>query len=307
MPKSQYIVILTASSLEYNSVRKHLPKSAKIELKRYDGEPLPGFSASLGEFEGRSIVVVCAYSGGEHRVSTALNSALYQFSPSLIMFIGIGGGVSDKAKLGTVVISDYIGDHTRSIESPGGTAYLFKGGPIDPSLLPLAHQVASSENWLQRLIEPSQKVPESVEFTKQVIVGMVSAGNVLVTTKRSKLNEAIAEGAADTQTIEMESAACYDCATVCNDIPFLAIRGISDRLDDKNRETDAYQQPLAAALANAAAFEFLSLFIKNSDTQSKTQEANSLSGANELLVVATSVDGTLDEGKAGVGCRTCSL
>jgi nucleoside phosphorylase len=269
--------------LEYDAVRKHLPKQTSIELKRHDGKALPGFSAVLGDFEGRSIVAICSFSGGEHRVSTALNSALYQFSPSLTMFIGIGGGFSDEAKLGTVIISDYIGDHSRSIESPNGTAYMFKGGPIDPSLLPAVHEVASNDKWLQRLVLPPVEIPESVEFARKIIVGRISAGNVLVTTKSSKLNEAIADGAASTQTIEMESAACYDCATVCNGVPFLAIRGISDRLADKNRETDVYQQPMAAALANAVAFEFLDLHFKSLDKQNNVLDGHGVPPLTESL------------------------
>lgn len=275
---SRTIVVLTVSQLEFEAVWKQLPQTSKETLLGHNRAPLP-FSVKVGEFEDYSVVVVCSYQSGNQRIKTAMMAVMYQYQPCLAIFVGVGGGVG--MEIGSVVISDHIADHTYTVEDKDGTSsFNVKGGSVHPQLIPYANQVRHEDAWVKRIQAPSIESKEAL--SKQVVVGTIGAGNVKVTSETGPTAKMLATAGANTHAIDMESAACYDLAdTATPKLPFIAIRGISDRLSDKDSQTDKYRQPWAAAHASAVAFEFMHLFISDSQLPAGKSPAATRSTASK--------------------------
>lgn len=267
---SRTIVVLTVSQLEFEAVCKQLGQTSKEALLGHNRTPLP-FSVRLGDFEGYSVVVVCSYQSGNQRIKTAMMAAMYQYQPCLAIFVGVGGGVG--MDIGSVVISDHIADHTYTVEDKDGTSsFNVKGGSVHAQLIPYANQVRHEDAWVKRIQTPPIEAKEAL--SKQVVVGTIGAGNVKVTSETGPTAKMLATAGANTHAIDMESAACYDLAdTATPKLPFIAIRGISDRLSDKDIQTDKYRQPWAAAHASAVAFEFMHLFVSDLQLPASTSPA----------------------------------
>lgn len=219
------------------------------------------------------MIVVCSYNAGNHRIQTALTAALHQYNPALIVFAGVGGGIGSKVQVGSVVISDHIADVSYLIEKADDTAVVAKGGPVDARLVNLANQVKEEGAWLKRMKEPSEESKE--EMKPEIVIGKVCAGNTLVTTETGLTGKFLAAAGPDTHVIEMESGACFDAAFVYK-TPYITVRGVSDKLTDKDPNTDLYRQPWAAAYASAAAFELIHLFIYDSKSAEVNDEAKKI-------------------------------
>jgi hypothetical protein len=82
----------------------------------------------------------------------------------------------------------------------------------------------------------------------------IAAGPSVISSQHSELAERIKRHYNDTVAVDMESAGMYRVAQRYVGLPALAVRGISDLLDDKTAEADVTRQPVAAR--HAAAFSF---------------------------------------------------
>lgn len=272
MTLTKYILVLTISSTEFKAVHSHLENSSNLELAIPSGSKMEGVSARIGSQNGYSIIVICSYGSG-NRILGPLSNAIHKYNPALVLFVGIGGGVkSSEISIGTVVISDYIADHSSAVEKDGRTLYEVKGGPIHPRLLPLLSEFKNNTEWIKRIRPLAIEAKE--ETKTNFVIGKIVAGNVRVEGLEGPLAETLKD---DAKAIEMESASCYGLVTQMNDIPYLAIRGVSDFMSDKTSETDLYRQPIAAAHASALAFELIEKFIqKNSELDLVSDQVTAL-------------------------------
>ncbi|MFA6213248.1 MAG: 5'-methylthioadenosine/S-adenosylhomocysteine nucleosidase [Candidatus Obscuribacterales bacterium] len=273
-PSSKFVCVLTSSSLEFDSILPHIQNPKKESLTGTNGNSLP-FKVRQGIFQNCTIVLICSLSAGSSRIQTAALLALMKYHPELMLFVGVAGGKGEKVSLGTVVISDYISDHSYSEESNCGILFKLRGGPISSQLLGLAQTLTESDEWRKRIQEPDTEPQEQIE--RNVIIGKISAGNVLVTSSTGPIAKVLDSASSDALAVEMESAALYDVAHLFR-IPFLTVRGISDLLTDKTNETDKYRQPWAAAHASAVAFELIELFLASEQNKSSN---HSESGSTE--------------------------
>jgi nucleoside phosphorylase/DNA polymerase III delta prime subunit len=273
-----WIVILTSNSREFDAACKHVEQISRDRLKGHDGSELP-FKVRVGEFEGHSVAVVNSLESGNQRIQSAMHAALYQFKPGLVLLVGVGGGISDEATIGSVVLSSRISDHTYSQEDGKSVSFKLRGGDVDRALILLADEVQEEKFWVNRIKSPVQTPLE--QLTKEVIVGPIGAGNVLITDLSSET--AVFLKKTGVHTVEMESAGCYDLAQTSK-VRFITIRGISDRCSDKDVRTDEYRQPWAAAHASAVAFELIHKFITDSKANVKNVLSN-LSNATEVAQI----------------------
>jgi nucleoside phosphorylase len=280
LPPESCILLLTVSELELSAVLAQLGDTQKADLLGHNQNKLH-FSTRIGKFNGYTIVAVCSYGAGIQRIKTAMMAAMYQYQPCFALFVGIGGGIGQD--IGTVVISDHIADYTYSIENDTGTSFIVKGGGIATELIPIANRIQHESKWAQRILPPNIEPKE--EIVRRAVVGTVGAGNVRVTSEEGPTIKMLASANANTLVVDMESGACYDLAQTANPtLPFIVVRGVSDRLFDKDPVTDEYRQPWAAAHASAAAFEFLQQFTTENGNGRESSEGN---GFREYRLLAT--------------------
>lgn len=272
---SSYILILTVSAVEFNAVCAHLQNLSRQPLYGPGSKRL-NFRVKVGVFDGHMVVVVCSLGGGDHKISAAMAPALLQFNPSLAMFVGVGGGVAKTTTLGGVVVGDYVADYSKTKEElDGQTSHFVKGGPVNPSIVALAHEVQEDAQWMKRIMKP--QIESKEELSHQLSIGKVVSSNTMITSDKGRTSQLIAIAGPDTLAVDMESGACY-CLASEYEIPFVPIRGISDIRTDKSDETDKYRQPWAAAHASAVAFELIYRYITEHTDQRALQGASTTQG-----------------------------
>ena len=231
------VVILTALSLEYDAVRKHL-----TDITSYRHRARTIFD--IGVVPGTSCRIAMACTGpGNRNSNTLAERAISEFSPAALIFSGIAGTLRD-LRLGTVVVANKIygyhgglseddGFHTRPVawEAPHG---------IDQ----LVGHLGRSDSWLERLPDDAGR--------PDVVSGPLAAGEVVLNSLDSPLAELIRHHYNDAAAVEMEGAGIAQAGHF-NAVPTAVVRGISDRADGgKTAVHDRSWQPRAAE--NAAAF-----------------------------------------------------
>lgn len=271
------ILILTTNTREFDAAEQHIQSCQRTKLKGHDGTDLP-FKVRVGTFEGSSMVLVCSLQSGNQRIQSAMHAALYQYHPALVILIGVGGGIGDGISLGSVVVGSHIADYTYSEERGDSVTYKVKGGPVDRSLVEIATDVTDEKSWIERIKAPH--VVSLEELAQNAVVGTIGAGNVLITSDTGETAKTLKK--LGIHTVEMESAGCYDLS-ITSKVRFIAIRGISDRLTDKDPKSDEYRQPWAAAHASAVAFEFIDKFIKESKQAVRNILMNAVVGSTDVV------------------------
>jgi len=181
-------------------------------------------------------------------MTTAL--LLERFAPVAVVFAGIAGALDPQLEPGDVVVGERLVQHDlvnhtetgavlRSVRNPAtGTS-----NPIlleaSPKLLAIAREVARHS--------PLQALPAgSGSRSPRLLFGTIATGDSFVGShaKRGELREQLGAAA-----VEMEGAAV---AQVCyqHGVPFLVVRGVSDRAGNDARSEA--QRNLARAARNAA-------------------------------------------------------
>jgi nucleoside phosphorylase len=244
------VVVLTALGVEYAAVRAHL---AGVRLRRtrsgtrYDVGLVPGEHLDWEVYLGE---VGMGNSGAAAEVAGAIET----FSPQLILFVGVAGGLKpDDQSHGDVVVASIVHNvHSAKLAAhpDGGSQVLSRplGIPAPHRLLQLVRAVGRT-GWVDPL--SSGQPPAAAAAPPAVHLRPIVAGEVVLADPDSDLRRLIAERFNDAAAIDMESHGVYETAHRY-DIPVLAVRGLSDLLGDKTPETDREIQP--PAVANAAAF-----------------------------------------------------
>jgi adenosylhomocysteine nucleosidase len=211
-------------------------------------ETVRGIPCFVGTIGGRPVVVGAT---GVGKVNAAMTTALLvdRFSPSRLVFTGIAGALDPDLEPGDVVVGERLVQHDlvnlfetgpvlRGVRSPSSGVR----GPVlleaDPGLLLDAREAALGLA-LDRAALASR--PARVRF------GTIATGDTFVgalATKTRLYRELHAHA------VEMEGASV---AQVCRElrVPFLVVRGLSDRAQGEAR--DESKRNLDVAARNAAA------------------------------------------------------
>jgi nucleoside phosphorylase len=262
------VVVLTALGLEHRAVCGELDSKLDRQLPN-------GTIFTEGDLAGEStdwLVAVAEIGEGNLGTAAEASAAIDFYKPDLILFVGVAGGLKSDIPRGSVVVASKVYQYQGGKDSDEILARPI-AFPTDHALLQLALQVRRSDwDW---------------EGEKPIVeVKPIAAGELVLANARSQTAEFIRRHFNDAAAADMESAGMYQAAQRSRGIPALAIRGISDMLDDKTATNDAEWQPRAAR--NAARFA-VALLTRTSSSQLK------LGVVDDTDVTATQIDNLLEQ------------
>jgi len=279
------VVILTAIPLEYESVKNFL-----INLKK---EIHPrGNIYEVGDFycENQKCKVAIVETGqGNINSAIAAERAINFFNPSIVLFIGVAGGIKD-VKIGDLVIADkiYYYEAAKSAEEIKTRPSSY---PSSYNLIETAKFIARNNTWLKRI---------KIFNNSKAFIGPIASGEQVIASTRSDIYKFITNNYNDTLAVEMEGygilAAIYKSE---NNIKSAVIRGISDMIDNKSNTDKQGSQELAAYNASAFAFELLANIINPMEEKMESTGIDIKNIINKSGEEIASILGTPDKVEPG--------
>jgi formylglycine-generating enzyme required for sulfatase activity len=283
--KKHFAVILTALPVEFNAVRKHLKF---IEEKEHPLGTI--YEQGVFSYNGQSLEIGIAEIGeGNEQAALEVERAIQYFNPSIILFVGVAGGVKDDVKLGDVVVASKVYGY-----ESGKAGDTFKPRPQLSSpnykMLNRAKAEARKDNWLQHLGQVPNPPPT-------VFVKPIAAGGKVISSSLSEAYKLIKSNFEDTLAVEMEGYGFLKATFANPQVDALVIRGISDLIDNKDKADKAGFQDIASCHATAFAFQILAkLYIEplqNTGTHKVSEKygipktfTNSSTGMEFILIPA---------------------
>ncbi|MGW4561010.1 phosphorylase family protein [Streptomyces sp. NPDC004561] len=246
-------VVFTALQDEYEAVAAHLParRTSRVRTTRFE----------VGAFAGDHIdwtVYVAEVGEGNTRTAAEFASATAALDPQLVFFVGVAGSVKPEDLVrGDVVVADRVYDMHRGKDvwdEVKGSIHLARlvSFPAANRLVHLARHVRRGE-WTDGL--PGDGV-NARGVKPRVEIKAIAAGQVVHADARSALMEKVRRDINDAAAVDMESFGLYETSHM-TEVAALAVRGISDSVDDKAAGADRKWQPLASGHAAAFAFALL--------------------------------------------------
>ena len=233
------IVVLTALGTEYDAVRALLREPTRWMHPA-------GTIFEVGGLDGRPGRIALAEIGtGNHAAAAITERAIAVFRPQAALFVGIGGALHDDLELGSIVVATKVYGYHGGTDETGGFLARPQAWEVDHALDQLAREVNRTGSWT-RLRQGTNGRPPAVRFRP------VAAGEIVLNSQLTPLADQLRTTYSDAATIEMESAGAAKAAQL-NRVPFLAIRGISDKADGHKYLAGSVDWRAVAA-RNAAAF-----------------------------------------------------
>lgn len=237
------LVVLTAALTEYKAVREFLTGSHTRQSVSGAPYTLGGLAVSDGMWE------VWATCIGQGNIAAALQTsrAVLELRPSLIAFVGTAGSLKSDVRLGDVVFATKVYGYESARQTDEGLL----GRPVievaDRTLTEHAFRVAAEDRWHRRIPRGELEPPPAAH------VAPIAAGDKLHAGNRSALHTYLRTTFDDAHAVEMEGLGFLSGARFWpTDTRAVLVRGVSDRLVDKEPGQDARMQP--AACRNAMAF-----------------------------------------------------
>jgi WD40 repeat protein/nucleoside phosphorylase len=249
-------VILTALPVEYKAVRAHLTNlQEKIHPE--------GTIYELGSFSSKGQlchVGIVEIGAGSAEAAVETKRAIDYFTPNVVIFVGVAGGVKGVA-LGDVVAATKVYGY----ESGKVVEEAFLPRPnvslVSYRLEQRARAEARKEDWLKRIGEPLP-TPKP-----RVFIGAIAAGDKVVASTNSDVYQLLRSNYGDALAVEMESHGFLKALRANPEINALIVRGISDLIDGKSNADAAGYQEKAAQHASAFAFEILANLLRGNGKQ----------------------------------------
>lgn len=274
-------VILTAISIEYIAVRAHLT-DLREEMHPQGTIYERGKFIDNGKEWEVGIVEVGAGNAG---AALEAERAIAYFNPSVILFVGVAGGIKD-VQIGDVVaatkVYGYESGKAKEVFAPRPDV-----GLSTYNLIQRARAEAKKKDWLTRL-------GSSLSDAKPtVFVAPIAAGEKVVASKQSDVFKFLQSNYGDALAVEMEGRGLLQAAHANQQVSALIIRGISDLIDKKGEADASGSQEMAARHASAFAFEILAKFDgedKNRTSPDKTLTFDSTKPQFKKLIIDNFID-----------------
>jgi len=237
-------VIVTALPVEYLAVRTHL-----MDLK--EATHPQGTIYECGNFvaNGNSWEVgIVEVGAGNAGAGVEAERAIASFNPSVILFVGVAGGIKDVA-IGDVVVATKV--------------YNYESGKAKRKFEPRPDLGLSTYNLIQRSRAESkksdwrQRLASRPDPTPRVFVAPIVAGEKVIASTKSSVFQFLQRNYGDAVAVEMEGRGFLQAAYANQQVSALVIRGISDLIDGKSEADAGGSQEMAARNASAFAFEIL--------------------------------------------------
>ena len=272
MPRA---VILTALPVEYMAVRTHLT-DLQEEIHPQDTIYERGkFVANAMSWE----VGIVEVGAGNAGVAGEAEREIAYFNPSVILFVGVAGGIKDVA-LGDVVAATKVYGY-----ESGKVKRKFEPRPdvglSTYSLIQRARAEAKKIDWLQRLTSTPDSNP-------CVFVAPIAAGEKVVASSESDIFKFIQLNYGDAVAVEMEGRGLLQATHANSQVSALVIRGISDLIDGKSAADLSGFQEIAACNASAFAFEVLAKLKVNKINSQNSDNTPSTRSASSSFIISNS-------------------
>ena len=189
-----------------------------------------------GKISGKECVVVKAGGVGKVNAARTVQILINKYNPDCIINVGSAGALNKDLNIGDIVIGKTLVQHDFDI-----TAFGRKKGETDN----VGRDIEADKN----IIAKCEKVLETIfeEKENKAIIGTIATGDTFCTKMEMK-KEITEEFSAD--CVEMEGAAI---AQVCklDNVPFVVIRSISDKVDGSNQiQFETYLETASKTCAN---------------------------------------------------------
>jgi nucleoside phosphorylase len=243
--QDQRAIILTALPVEYLAVRAYL-KNIREEVHPQGTVYERGtFAGKDGEWD----VVIGEIGMGGLNAALEAERILQAYTPDVALFVGVAGGLKDVER-GDVVVATKVYGYEAGKEGPGGFESRPSIGSSTYRMEQRARAEARKSDWLERLADVPSPAPK-------VYVGPLAAGEKIIAEKSSAIYQFLKKHYTDALAVEMEGHGFLHATHAGFPVEALIVRGISDRMDDKNPVSDRHFQHRAAQHASAFAFEIL--------------------------------------------------
>lgn len=242
-------VILTAIPVEFKAVRAHLYSPNEEE------HPTKGDVYDRGLFYGERNnwdILVAEVGAGNTMCCLETERAIEHFNPSVVIFVGIAGGIKD-VTYGDVVVADKAYGYEIGKIVKGDMLARPDLGKSTYGILQRAKAIARNDDWKKRIIDYDPEKNDPIAITKPI-----AAGEKVIASTRSPIFRHIKKNYSDTVAVEMEGYGFYKAIESNEGVQGLIVRGISDLLDNKEETDQKGYQALASKNASAFAFEVLS-------------------------------------------------
>ncbi|MFD8811959.1 nucleosidase [Streptomyces sp. NPDC059627] len=235
---SKAIVILTALSVEYRAVARYLR-----DLERIDHPT--GLIFERGELPGTPWQIYVAEAGeGNHAAATLTERAINWVSPRAVFFTGIAGGRKKDLALGDVIVATQVWAYQGGRQEADGLKARPRSWETTFELQQVARYVDRGA-WTERISPPPNPLP-------RIHLKPILAGEIVLDSAGSELDEYLDLHYNGAAAIETEGAGFASAAHLAGGVPFMVVRGISDRADGTKSDSDAAGGQEAAARHAAA-------------------------------------------------------
>ena len=194
------------------SVIANLMKKKKIK-KIYELEFTEGKVNNI-----QYVLVQCGV--GKVNASRTTQILIHNFKVDAIINVGTAGSINDNLEIGDIIIGEKIVQHDFDI-----TAFGHEKGYISN----IGKYFCSDKNLVKRIQNIGEKIGLNNKFN--IKKGIIATGDIFCTSIRMKENIKKKFGA---DCVEMEAGAIAQVCTL-DKIPFIIIRAISDKPNEKNQ------------------------------------------------------------------------
>jgi adenosylhomocysteine nucleosidase len=244
-PSRADIGVLTVLAVEMRAVTAEFQRMNDYRKRTLDSGPTVHEAWLPAASEGRRrVAAMQTLKPGTESAALAYSRLIDEFNPSTVLLVGIAGGVSEKVRIGDVVISDQVIAYDARKLTPEGT---LRRGQAQDVAAALGH----------RLNDFFTDVPDAQPAigggTFRIFRGPIGSGNAVVADRDAEVRDWLRRFHEEVLAVETEAAGVAQSFHEKIDRDntnrgWLSVRGISDTADTAKNDDD---QPRAAIHAAA--------------------------------------------------------